>query len=616
MTNYRRPRIDGAFELLFGGGLNERDEFNISPEECATGQNFLLDGARFTLKPRPPQDLEGTAPNNGAITGILQLIKRDDTFTQVLVADDTWYDWDGAEAYSDVTPPLFTSGTDGARMRGTVWALDDLLIITDLDKENLLYKWDGTTAARLKTNLASGNPQAVTTATCTGGTATLAVSTHGYSTGDLVVVEGANEAEYNGEFQITVLDAGTFTYSMTCTTSPATGSITVDLGIEVKAKYSAVFNSRVWLFNITADGTETPSMILASAFEDPEDYDNSTRGDAQGGTVGTSSDAFFLLAPDGRAINGVAVFYNTIVISTAEGKLFKLVGFDATDYAFEEYYQGSSAAGEEGIINVGDDVVFFRRGQTIESLSSTSRFGDVETDDLSLWIPLSVKLMSNPIAVYDQDEQKIYFFDDGLEGVLVLDKTYWRLGRQGEAGPLSPWSFYTTGMANKFSTKCAVQLRDPLSVDKTKTVFWGDSAGNVYNMNGSGTAGDGGSQVITMERRTKVIGAMNIRDELTIGRMEYKRQNATTVELTWNWSDEFHSETVSFNLKESLGLGDANFWGEADRYWSGVDYWGAGSVPADQVATVGFSVPGKGSKFFMEIKISSRLDYDISKIFV
>ena len=109
MTAWRQIRGDGSFSLRFGGGLNERDDFNISPEECTEGFNFLLDPYSSTLSPRPPQDLLGTAPNAGEVTGIHQLIERDDTVTQVVVADDTWYKWDGASVFSDVTPPIYTS---------------------------------------------------------------------------------------------------------------------------------------------------------------------------------------------------------------------------------------------------------------------------------------------------------------------------------------------------------------------------------------------------------------------------------------------------------------------------------------------------------------------------
>ena len=615
MTAYRQRRDDGQFELRFGAGLDERCGTDISIDACIEGWNFLLDTVSRRLRPRLPMDLEGTAPNAGEVTGILQLVTSADVVTQLVVAADTWYKWDGASVFSDVTPPLFTSGGAGARMRASHWTLDDFIVVTDIDLENVLYKWDGSTVTRLKTGLSAGAPVAISSLTCSGSTATAIQSTHGYSTGDLVIVAGATETEYNGEFQIVVSDANTFTYTMVCSTTPATGSPTADLGVELQAKYSVNHNSRNWLFNIVADGTATESMILVSAFENAEDYDNSVRGSAQGG-AGTASDAFFLLAPDGRPINGAVEFFDTLVISTANGKLFRLIGDDAETYNFKEYYPGSSAEGDEGIVNIGNDLVFFRHGKAIESLIATDRFGDVSTDDLSRWIPTSVKLLSNPISVYDSETQLVYFFDSGVDGVLVLDKEHLLLQLSDETGQWSPWSLFKTNLANNLVTKCAVQLRDPLSTTKDKTVFWGDASGNIYNMNGTLGGGDGGTESVSLRRRTRHVRSFNTRDELTIGRVEYVRRALTPIELVFNWADEYSRSIISFDLKASFAIGGALFWG-GDYYWNETDnYWGAGSVADDQLSTLGFSVAGKGSGFYLEIQISDTDDYRIARIYV
>lgn len=50
---------------------------------------------------------------------------------------------------------------------------------------------------------------------------------HGYKTGQFVRIAGAVQAEYNGDFQITVIDPTTFTYSVAgAPATPATGTIT------------------------------------------------------------------------------------------------------------------------------------------------------------------------------------------------------------------------------------------------------------------------------------------------------------------------------------------------------------------------------------------------------
>lgn len=64
------------------------------------------------------------------------------------------------------------------------------------------------------------------TATSSGTIATITHPAHGYVSNDYVRINGANENDYNGAFQITVVDVNTYTYTMTgATASPATGTL-------------------------------------------------------------------------------------------------------------------------------------------------------------------------------------------------------------------------------------------------------------------------------------------------------------------------------------------------------------------------------------------------------
>lgn len=76
----------------------------------------------------------------------------------------------------------------------------------------------------------SMTPQAaksVTTITSTSGIATVSQTSHGYADGDLITIAGATPTAYNGSFNITYVDANTYTYPVPLgTTSPATGTIT------------------------------------------------------------------------------------------------------------------------------------------------------------------------------------------------------------------------------------------------------------------------------------------------------------------------------------------------------------------------------------------------------
>jgi len=362
-------------------------------------------------------------------------------------------------------------------------------------------------------------------------------------------------------------------------------------------------------------------MALVSAFENAEDYNNGARGNSQDleGSGLNENDAFYLLSPNGKPFNGAVAFYNTIIMSTEDGRLFKLTGSDSTNYAIDEYYPGSAVLGSEGIANIGNDLVFVRSGREVERLSSTERFGDISTDDLSKWIPTSVKLMSDPIVVYDQEKQKIYFFDSGLTGLLVLDKKHFDEGRQDSTGQLSPWILYKTNLPSNFTSKCAVQVRDPLSTKNIKTVFWGDDSGNIYNMNGTSGGGDGGEKNVSTYRKTRIIGELDTINEVMSGIIQYTRKqntNSTPVELAFNWGDEYHRELVTINLKTSFAIGGAVFFGDG-FYWNETDnYWNAGRVVDDQVSSLSFSAPGRGQNFQLEVQITDTDDFSISGILV
>jgi hypothetical protein len=63
-------------------------------------------------------------------------------------------------------------------------------------------------------------------------TATVTHTGHGMATGDFALIQGATQEEYNGCFEITVITANTYTYTVPGTpTSPATGTITSTGGI-------------------------------------------------------------------------------------------------------------------------------------------------------------------------------------------------------------------------------------------------------------------------------------------------------------------------------------------------------------------------------------------------
>ena len=601
-------------KIVFSGGLNENDGININ--EASEGQNFELIAGDTDYRPRKPFDLKGTSTLGGSISGILQLVKRDNTETTLVFDDDastpTIYEWDGATTF---TSKRTLSLVTGSKLRDEYWSLDDQIIISDISKLTPLLKWDSTTCSRLKTNLKAGSSQSVTSITRSGTTATVTTAApHGYSSGDLAHIAGAVETDYNGEFEITVTGASTFTYTVAGSpTSPATGTITVDFGTELYAKYAIVYQGRVWLFNITTnDGasSENPHMILVSAFENQENYDTAQR--AVTGTFSTNLEAFYMLTKDLKPINGAFQFQNQLVISTVDGQLFKLTGSDASDYKWVEFYSGSSAVGDESFANIGNDGVYMRKGGNVESLRSTDTFGDVKADDISRFIPDTVKDLTGALVIYDQSNQTVLFFVSGKVLVLFKDLLI---------SDLSPWSVYktalTAGSNNALATvKSARYMRRP--GETTYSVYFGAADGKIYDFNGVGN-GDAGSTDIETWRKSKIIDSDDFGQgydpyaEILNGRIQYRRIGECELTLEFDWSDEYNVSDSTITLN-GPPVGDSPPYYGGAVYYGGEFYYNEGFAYANKVSTKGFSPTGKGVSFIMKAYLNTSVRFKIDHI--
>ena len=106
--------------------------------------------------------------------------------------------------------------------------------------------------------------------TRSGSTATATVSSHGYTTGDYVVITGAAQGQYNGSHQITVTGADTFTFPVAGT--PATPATVAEGfgGIKVgsAAMPFVVQDGKVYMDTaLIKDATITSAMIGLAAID-------------------------------------------------------------------------------------------------------------------------------------------------------------------------------------------------------------------------------------------------------------------------------------------------------------------------------------------------------------
>ena len=588
--------------LTFDFGLNETEA--TQQTEAQEGYNFDLELGAKRLFPRKPIDLKGTVPNAGSVNAILQLVKRDDSETTLIMGDattPTLYSWTGTNTTTAFTSERTTNIASTSMLRGTYWSLDDHLVITDLRKLTPLLNWDGSSVTRQKTALGGGTAKANTGISEAAGTYTVLTASHGYSVGDTVIIAGTDNASLHGEHEVTsVPSAGAWQYVDTAGLGGTTSTHgTSELTVELFAKYGIVHNGRMWLFNVKDGSNDNPHMILASAFEDHESYDTVNRSGVASGNA-----AFYTLTPDLKPINGAWVFNKQLIISTVDGALHRLSGVDAADYQFTTYFAGSAAIGEESGANIGNDVIYMRKSGNIDLLTTTDRSGDVRADDISRYIPDTTKDLTGSLVVYDQKNQKVLFFLDNK--VIVLFKDILATGGG------SPWSVYKTSVVDSnggmiFTTKAASYIRRP--GESSYSVYFGDADGNIYDLNGAGT-GDNGTDII-MSRKTPLIETTRL--SILRGNIQYRRLGQMVISLIFDWSNEYNETQCDITLKGPSSTDAPNYYGGA-VYYGGTFYYNEGFAFDEKVSKQNFSPAGRADGFFLTLYTETDVQYQIDNI--
>jgi hypothetical protein len=129
------------------------------------------------------------------------------------------------------------------------------------------------------------NSGSVTSITRSGSTATVTRAGHGFQNGDCVLIEGADQAEYNGEFYISNVATDTFDFTVSGTpATPATGTITAKLAPAGWTKpYSGVNKAAYRLgggtqryLRIVDDGTGAATYARGVGYETMSDVDTGT----------------------------------------------------------------------------------------------------------------------------------------------------------------------------------------------------------------------------------------------------------------------------------------------------------------------------------------------------
>lgn len=324
-----------------------------------------------------------------------------------------------------------------------------------------------------------------------------------------------------------------------------------------------------------------------------------------------------MLTPDLRPINGVAqTLAGDLIVSTQEGALFKLTGTSPATYKFVDFFPASNAVGTEAMVSMGNDIVYMRQGGSIDTLVATQNYGDVAADDLSRWISKTVAGLTESITVYDQNTQRVLFFVSGKVLVLFKDILYGGalVGEKGERARVSPWSVYRTLDSGTFNTAAAKYMRRPGS--SLYSVYFGSSDGRIFDLNGSGLAGDAGSSAIQLIRKSRLIteaDGINLMRHVPRGRVQYQRLNQVAFNIEMDWADEYVASTASLILKGSPAGNTGAFYGGA-YYYGGTTYYSQGFSFLNKISHQNFSFVGRGPGCYVTCSSLTPLQYQVDNV--
>lgn len=387
-------------------------------------------------------------------------------------------------------------------------------------------------------------------------------------------------------------------------------TMTENLSGDFIAKYCFVENEVAYFANVSIGGADTPHVLLASKRGDNNTLDSSTRALL---TV-NQEDAWFLPIPDFRPINALENNFGKILVSTERGRLYQLLGTSSFDYELVPMYANSAAAGDEAVVNIGNDLIIGRAGN-IDALSGVQNFGDVETDDLDRWIHPLIEDVVDWRLVYNPTLHKVYCFPKDRSECFVLHKSILLTGDG------SPWSKWTTTQEMSFQPTTMIPIRRPS--DGVDVVYLGGSDGSIYELEGTG-AQDGGTDNITSFRVSGTIDPPrdpSNNNQLVFdqdGFVDYRRLAANTFTLTFQHGGvNFFDQNVTVPIEDSAdfavydaGTTSSDYYDEAGNGPS--SFYGIGGL--DRTARKTFSSAGQSSSFAVKGEITGSAEFEIDQI--
>jgi len=376
------------------------------------------------------------------------------------------------------------------------------------------------------------------------------------------------------------------------------GDVSTNLAGDFKCKYVLVDGERALYSNVESNSVVTPHMMVGSKVED---YTTLTTSNKPASALG-KADAFFMLSPDLKPINGIERAFNVTFFSSELGSMFKITGEDSQNFLMDSLYAGSNASGDEAMVFVGNDVFYGRIGR-IESMIATLNFGDIESGDPSVPIQNLIEDKAAWTALYNPITQLVHFFHSDLGEIWTYYKPL--IARDER---LSPWIRYTTLHPSNFQITAAMVLFNPSTGDDT--TFFGDAIGRVYRLEGTGTGGDGGTTDIKAFRTSRLFAPRLDETQFEIeGWVTFLKREATSLTITAKWQGDLVFDRT-FSIPIDAPTGGAFYGG--DFHYGGEHFYGSSEL--DKFKRKRFDV-GTGSNFIQwKTEVQSKADYKIQEL--
>lgn len=466
---------------------------------------------------------------------------------------------------------LVGTAPNGGRINGFAQLLkSDGTTSTLVQAHDTVYEWDGTTNGF--TNVGSVN----------SAMRMRGRLEHNYTLDDKVLITDIALADFVHEWDGTTFQEVNFNSSNV-----------------LKAKYCTVIDERAFYGNVNDGSQVIPHMIVAS---EREAYGTISFGDRPSSALSEGA-PFYLLTPDLRGVNGLVEAFGVLAVSSREGSTYKITGSTSKDYAIDPLYPRSFAAGDEAMVYVGNDIVFGRPGR-LESLSSTDRFGDVATDDLTRKIQNRLTSDTAWTSVFNSRLQRGYFFPEDEALVWVWHKSF-----VDDGTGLSPWVPWTTQHSTAYQPTAVMNFLDPNT--GLENVFFGDADGNVYRMEGVGTTGDAGTTDIVSRRKTRLVRLpAKVVGSRMSGEISYRRGAAAQAEITMFWGGrepDTSSITVSMAEEDSVTVFGADiYFGDGEAFFGG--------PVRSRLRSQAIDISGDGADLQLEVAVTGTSDFNIHDI--